>query len=166
MEVMSVLDPSQHKISNTITRNKVWFTADNYYEKNIAWLKRDPANTIIIENRALAVRNCNANAILVDDFIRGEYVDTGSDLPRNDQALKTIKDIITDLETTGKPVPEYLADRKTRHSDIKEIPCERAIRQLRDELARGVFYFVGEKFVPGAASADRLVFKSGKSFEK
>lgn len=165
MEVISVLDPTQTKISQTITRDKTWFTGDNYYEKNLSWLKRDMDSTLIVENRALSVRNCNANAILVDDFLRGEYVDTGVDLPRNDRAMKTLRDIIEDLEVSGRSVPEYLADMAVRNPDIKEIPCERAIRQLRDELARGVFYFIGDKYVPGATTA-RVVSKSALALGK
>ncbi|KAH9588842.1 FCP1 homology domain [Trypanosoma melophagium] len=145
-QVLSVIDPTGVRISQYIVGNRDWFTHDNYYEKNICWLKRPLEDTLIVENRALSVRNCNANAILVDDFIRGEYMDTGQDHPPNDQALRTLKSIIQDLEQSGRPVPEYLADAKHRNKDIKEIPCHLAFRQLPDELARGVFYFVGAKY--------------------
>lgn len=145
-QVLGVIDPSGVRVSQYLTRDKEWFTQDNYYEKNILWLKRPPEDTLIIENRALSVRNCNANAILVDDFIRGEYMDTGQDYPVNDHALLTIKRVIEDLETSGLPVADYLADRKRRNGDIKEVPCHLAVRQLPDEIARGVFYFIGDKY--------------------
>ncbi|KPA84229.1 putative mitochondrial TFIIF-stimulated CTD phosphatase [Leptomonas pyrrhocoris] len=144
-QVLGIIDPSGVRVTQYITRDKEWFSKDNYYEKNVLWLKRPLEDTIIIENRPLSVRNCNANAILVDDFIRGEYMDTGQDHPANDHALRTIKNIIEDLETSGMPVPEYLANAKVRNPEIKEIPCHLAIRQLPDEIARGVFYFIGDK---------------------
>ncbi|EPY37025.1 nuclear lim interactor-interacting factor [Strigomonas culicis] len=145
-QVLSVIDPTGVRVSQYVTRDKEWFTNDNYYEKNIAWLKRSYDDTLIVENRALSVRNCNANAILVDDFIRGEYMDTGQDFPPNDHALLTVRHIIADLERSGQPVPEYLADRATRDPDLHEVPCHNVIRQLPEELARGVFYFVGDKY--------------------
>ncbi|CCW63625.1 unnamed protein product [Phytomonas sp. EM1] len=145
-QVLGVIDPSGIRISHYITRSNDWFTKDNYYEKNILWLKRPLEDTLIIENRPLSVRNCNANAILVDDFIRGEYMDTGRDHPEDDHALRTIKVIIEDLEQTGMSVPEYLQNQKVRNKEIKEIPCHLCIRQLPDEIARGVFYFVGNKY--------------------
>ncbi|CAD2221519.1 nuclear lim interactor-interacting factor [Angomonas deanei] len=147
-QVLSVIDPDGVRISQFIVKDSSWFSSDNYYEKNILWLKRPLENTLIVENRALSVRGCNANAILVDDFIRGEYVDTGRDQPAGDHALRTLKEIIMDLEKSGQSVPEYLADVKHRHKDIKEIPCHLAIRQLPEEIARGVFYFIGEKYKP------------------
>lgn len=145
-QVLNVVDPAGIRVSQYITRSRDWFTRDNYYEKNVLWLKRPLADTLIIENRPLSVRNCNANAILVDDFIRGEYMETGQDHPSDDHALRTIKQIIEDLETTGRPVAEYLADTAHRNAGIKEIPCHLAVRQLPDEIARGVFYFVGDKY--------------------
>lgn len=145
-QVLSVIDPGGIRISQYITRHKDWFSSDNYYEKNLLWLKRDMANVLMIENRPLSIRNCNANSILVDDFIRGEYVDTGEDHPRNDQALRVIKEVIQDLETSGRPVAEYLCDIQHRNPGIKEIPCHLAMRQLPEELARGVFFFVGDKY--------------------
>lgn len=147
-QVLRVIDPSGQRISDSIARSGDWFTKDHYYEKNVHWLKRNPADTIIIENRALAVRNCNANALLVDDFIRGEYMDNGLDYPVNDKALRIVKEIVADLERTGAAVPEYLADAKKRVADIKEVPCHVAFRQLPEELARGVFYFIGDKYKP------------------
>lgn len=151
-QVLGIIDPSGVRVSQYITRDKEWFSQDNYYEKNVLWLKRPLEDTLIIENRPLSVRNCNANAILVDDFIRGEYMDTGQDHPANDHALRTIRKVIEDLETSGMPVPEYLADAKRRDPEIKEIPCHLAFRQLPDEIARGVFYFVGDKFRSPTAS--------------
>jgi hypothetical protein len=145
-QVLQVIDPSGQRVSASISRSNDWFTKDHYYEKNAHWLNRDMKDTLIIENRALAVRNCNANALLVEDFIRGEYMDDGQDHPVNDNALRIIKDIVKDLETSGTPVPEYLADAKRRNSNIKEIPCHVAIRQMPEELARGVYYFIGNKF--------------------
>lgn len=145
-QVLQVIDPSGQRVSSSISRSNDWFTKDHYYEKNAHWLKRDMNNTLIIENRALAVRNCNANAVLVEDFIRGEYMDDGQDHPLNDNALRVIKDIVKDLETSGTPVPEYLADAKRRNPNIKEIPCHVAIRQLPEEIARGVYYFIGDKY--------------------
>ncbi|CBH09542.1 hypothetical protein, conserved [Trypanosoma brucei gambiense DAL972] len=151
-QVLNVIDPSGIRVSQCIVRNRDWFTGDNYYEKNILWLKRPLEDTLIVENRPLSVRNCNANAILVDDFIRAEYMDTGKDYPSNDNALRTLKAIIQDLHESGLPVKEYLADAKRRNKDIKEIPCHLAFRQLPDELARGVFYFIGEKYKHSSAS--------------
>lgn len=145
-QVLSVIDPQGTRISSFVGRSRNWFTRDNYYEKNLLWLKRDMKNVLMIENRAISVRNCNANSILVDDFIRGEYMDTGQDFPANDKALRMIKEIIEDLEKTGTPVPEYLGNAAIRRKEIKEIPCHLAMRQLPDEIARGVFYFVGDKF--------------------
>jgi hypothetical protein len=145
-QVLGIIDPNGVRVSQYVARDKEWFSKDNYYEKNVLWLKRPLEDTIIIENRPLSVRNCNANAILVDDFIRGEYMDNGQDHPANDHALRTIKSIIEDLETSGMAVAEYLANPKVRNPEIKEIPCHLAIRQLPDEIARGVFYFVGDKF--------------------
>lgn len=145
-QVLQVIDPTGQRVSATISRSNNWFTKDHYYEKNLHWLKRDMNDTILIENRALAVRNCNANAILVEDFIRGEYMDNGQDHPINDKALRTIKEIIKELETSGTPVPQYLADAKRRNSNIQEIPCHVAIRQMPEEIARGLFYFIGDKY--------------------
>ncbi|GET89872.1 hypothetical protein, conserved [Leishmania tarentolae] len=145
-QVLGIIDPMGVRVSQYLSRSREWFTHDNYYEKNILWLKRPLEDTLIIENRPLSVRNCNGNAILVDDFIRGEYMDTGQDYPVNDHALRTIKNIVQDLETSGMSVPEYLANRQVRSRAIKEIPCHLAIRQLPDEIARGVFYFVGDKY--------------------
>jgi hypothetical protein len=147
-QVLALLDPNGDRISHYLTRSNKWFTRDAYYEKNIVWLKRDLANTIIIENRAVGVRNCNANALLVDDFIRGEFMEDGKDSPINDKALRIVRDIIADLEVSGRPVNEYLQDTIKRNKEIKEIPCHLAIRQLPDEIARGVFFFVGDKFKP------------------
>ncbi|CCW70468.1 unnamed protein product [Phytomonas sp. Hart1] len=145
-QVLGVIDPSGVRISHYIIRNNDWFTRDHYYEKNIMWLKRSLEDTLIIENRPLSVRNCNANAILLDDFIRGEYMDTGRDHPMNDHALHTIKNVIEDLERTGMSVPEYLQNEEVRNKEINEIPCHLCIRQLPDEIARGVFYFIGDKY--------------------
>eukprot|EP00796_Vickermania_ingenoplastis_P001936 gene1936-1175_t len=145
-QVLQVIDPDGVRISQYITKDAEWFSQDNYYEKNVLWLKRHLDDILMIENRPLSIRNCNGNSILVDDFIRGEYMDTGRDHPPNDQALKTIREIIEEIEQSGMPVPAYLSDVKHRHKGIKEIPCHRAIRQLPEELARGVFYFVGDKF--------------------
>lgn len=145
-QVLSVIDPNGIRISQYITRDREWFTQDNYYEKNLLWLKRPLADTIMIENRALSVRNCNANSILVDDFIRGEYMDSGQDYPTNDHALQVVRQVIEDLETSGTPVPEYLQNRQLRAAGLREIPCHLAVRQLPDELARGVFYFIGDKY--------------------
>ncbi|KAF8279786.1 putative NLI interacting factor-like phosphatase [Trypanosoma cruzi] len=149
-QVLNVIDPSGVRVSQYIVRHRDWFTQDNYYEKNILWLKRPLEDTLIVENRPLSVRSCNANAILVDDFIRGEYMDNGQDYPPKDHAMRTLKEIIQDLEESGRSVQEYLADAKHRNKDIKEIPCHLAFRQLPDELARGVFYFIGGKYRPGA----------------
>ena len=147
-QVLGLIDPNGDRISHYLSRSKNWFTHDNFYEKNVAWLKRDLANTLIVENRPLSVRNCNANAILVDEFIRAEYMETGKDSPVNDKALRILKDIIRDLETSGLPVPEYLQDPTKRSSELKEIPCHLAMRQLPDEIARGVFFFIGDKYTP------------------
>ncbi|KAK7197759.1 NLI interacting factor-like phosphatase [Novymonas esmeraldas] len=152
-QVLSVVDPGGVRVSQYLSRDKEWFTQDNYYEKDVHWLRRPLEDILIIENRALSVRNCNGNAILVDDFIRGEYMDTGQDYPANDCALRIIKDIVQDLETSGMPVPDYLADRQRRSSAIKDIPCHLAMRQLPDELARGVFHFIGDKYKTKSASA-------------
>ena len=82
----------------------------------------------------------------MDDFIRAEYMETGKDSPVNDKALKFLKEIIADLETSDLSVSEYLQDKTKRHKEIKEIPCHLAIRQLPDEIARGVFFFIGDKY--------------------
>ena len=148
-EVKSAIDPHHTKFSTSITRDPIWFTGDNYYEKNLMWLKRDMDNTIMIENRPLSVRGCNANSILVDDFIRGEYMDTGMDQPPNDKAMLAVKEVIKDIEEKGIPVPQYLGDAANRRPELKEIPCHMAIKMLPEELARGVFYFVGDKYKPG-----------------
>lgn len=162
-QVLGVIDPDGVRVSQYLTRDRDWFTNDHFYEKNILWLKRPLEDTLIIENRPLSVRNCNANAILVDDFIRGEYMDTGQDYPPNDSALLSIKHVIEDLEASGTPVPEYLQDTRKRRADIKEIPCHLAMRQMPDELARGVFFFVGDKFKPTAAAATTASPKGNKS---
>lgn len=148
-EVKSAIDPNKTKFAKTITRDPIWFSGDNYYEKNIAWLKRNPDDVLIVENRPLSVRGCNANAILVDDFIRGEYMDTGMDQPPHDRAMLAVRDVIKDLHESGTPVPQYLADAAARRPDIKEIQCHLAIKMLPEELARGVFYFVGDKYKAG-----------------
>lgn len=148
-QVLHVIDPSGIRISQYITKSKLWFSSDNFYEKNVLWLKRDLKDVLFIENRPLSVRNCNGNSILLDDFIRGEYMETGQDHPINDQALRVVKEIVQTLEQTGAPVPEYLNDVEHRHPGIKEIPCHHAIRQLPEELARGVFFFLGNKFKAG-----------------
>lgn len=145
-QVLNVIDPSGVRVSQYITRHRDWFSSDNFYEKNLLWLKRDLKDVLMVENRALSVRNCNGNSILLDDFIRGEYMDTKRDYPPNDHALKVVKEMLVDLETSGRPVPEYLCDRKHRHKELKEIPCHYAIRQLPEELARGVFFFIGDKY--------------------
>lgn len=145
-QVLTILDPNGSRVSHYITRSNDWFSSDNFYEKNIAWLKRNFDDTLIIENRPLSVRNCNANALLVDDFIRAEYMETGRDTPVNDKALRTIKEIIAEINESGEPVQEYLQNVEKRNRDIKEIPCHLAFRQLPDELARGIFFFVGDKY--------------------
>lgn len=149
-QVVQAIDPQGVRISQYIVRDKSWFSEDNWYEKNIRWLKRNVDDTLIIENRPLSVRSCNANAVLVPDFIRGEYMDTGQDYPPNDDALRDLKKIVEDLEKSGRPVSHYLADKKTRSKAIKEIPCHLAMRQLPNELATGNFYFVGDKFAAAA----------------
>ena len=149
-QILHAIDPQGIRISSFLTRDESWYSRDFFYEKNIHWLKRNPNDTLIIENRPLSVRGCNANAILVDDFVRAEYMESGMDHPPNDQALKTIKEIVSELEQTGEAVPRYLANKKLRHPDIKEIPCHLAMRQMPDELAVGNFFFVGEKFKPGS----------------
>lgn len=154
-QVLNVIDPAGIRISQYIVRHRDWFTKDNYYEKNVLWLKRPLDDVIMVENRALSVRNCNANAILVDDFIRGEYMDTGQDYPANDCALRTLRQVIEELETSGRPVGEYLGDERGRNAGIREIPCHLAVRQLPDEIARGVFYFIGDKFKVARANADK-----------
>ncbi|RNF07349.1 nuclear lim interactor-interacting factor [Trypanosoma conorhini] len=153
-QVLNVIDPGGIRVSQYIVRHRDWFTRDNYYEKNVLWLKRPLEDTLIVENRPLSVRNCNANAILVEDFVRGEYMDNGQDYPPKDHAMRTLRQILQDLQESGRPVQEYLADAKHRNKEIKEIPCHLAFRQLPDELARGVFYFVGGKY-RAAAGADR-----------
>lgn len=147
-QALAAIDPDGVRVTKFISREGYWYTSDDYYEKNIAWLKRDPDSTLIIENRPLSVRNCNSNAILVDDFIRAEYMDTGKDFPANDQALRVIRDVIKDLENSGEKVSTYLSSTNLRNKAIKEIPCHLAFRQLPEELARGVFYFVGDKYQP------------------
>jgi hypothetical protein len=149
-QVLSSLDPQGVRVSSFVTRDDAWYSRDYFYEKNIAWLKRNPNDTIIIENRPLSVRGCNANAVLVDDFVRAEYMESGVDHPPNDRALRTVKEIIRELEQSGEAVPRYLANRARRHPDIKEIPCHLAMRQMPDELAVGNFFFVGDKFKPGS----------------
>lgn len=146
--VLMAIDPAGLRVSHYLTREGSWFVNDRYYEKNIKWLNRPMEDTLIIENRPMSIRSCNENAVLVDDFIRAEYMDTGRDYPANDKALKTIKEIVKDLHEGGMPVAEYLAATAKRHKDIKTIPCHLALRQMPDELAKGEFYFVGEKFVP------------------
>lgn len=149
--VMAAIDPLGIRVSRVITRSSNWFSlGDHFYEKNLLWLKRDMNSTILIENRPESIRNCNANSILVDDWIRGEYMDNGQDYPPSDQALLTVKEIIAELHKTGQNVPEYLANAKIRHPSIKEIPCHLAMRQLPDELARGIFYFIGDKYKKGS----------------
>lgn len=150
-QILHSLDPQGVRFSTFITRNESWYSRDFFYEKNVSWLKRNPNDVVIIENRPLSVRGCNSNAILVDDFVRAEYMETGIDHPPNDRALLAVKEILQELETSGESVPRYLANRKARHPDIKEIPCHLAMRQMPDELAVGHFYFVGDKFKPGSA---------------
>lgn len=145
-QVLSTIDPNGIRVSSFICRDRRWFRDEMYYEKNVFWLKRDPNSTLMVENRALSARHCNGNTILVDDFIRGEYMATGQDHPKNDRALKDLIEIIRDLNNSDVPVHDYLQDVAKRSKAIKEIPCHLAIRQLPDELARGVFYFLGDKF--------------------
>lgn len=109
-----------------------------------------------IENRGLIVRDCNSYVILVDVFSRGEYMDTGQDYPADDQALRTVRQIIEDLETSGPPVAEYLADPTKRNKGIKAIPCHLAIRQLSDGTARGIFTSSGT-----STSQSRTAAKGG-----
>ena len=149
-QILNNIDPQGIRISQYIVRDNTWFTRDNWYEKNIRWLNRSLDHCIIIENRPAAVRSCNSNALLVPDFIRGEYMDDGQDWPRNDHALRTVKEIIQALEENGMPVDAYLANKKKRHKEVQEIPCHLAMRQLPDELAVGTFYFIGDKFKPAA----------------
>lgn len=149
-QVLQSIDPHGVRVSHYLTRDPLWYSKDHYYEKNVRWLRRPLDDIIMFENRPLSIRNCNKNSVLVDDFIRGEYMDTGMDHPRNDRALRTIKEIVMDLETSGAPVQEYLADKKRRHPDLKEIPCHLGMRQMPDELAVGNFYFIGEKYRSGA----------------
>jgi hypothetical protein len=151
--VLQAIDPNGTRVSQFLVRDDVWYVRDGFYEKNIRWLNRGLDNVVVIENRATPVRNCNSNAILVPDFIRGEYMDNGQDYPPNDKALLYIKEILEDLEKSGLPVDAYLRDPKRRHKEINEIPCHLAMRQLPDELAVGNFYFVQDKFKPGAVRA-------------
>lgn len=146
--VLMAIDPAGLRVDHYLTREGGWFVNDQYYEKNLRWLKRPMEDTIFIENRPLSVRNCNENSILVEDFIRGEYMDTGRDFPHNDTALLTIKEIIKELHESGTPVAEYLADTKNRNKAIKQLPCHLAIRQMPDEIAKGDFYFIGNKYRP------------------
>lgn len=146
--VVMAVDPAGLRVSTYLTRDSSWYASDGYYEKNIRWLRRPMDDTIIIENRPLSVRNCNSHALLVEDFVRGEYMDTGRDHPPNDHALKTVKDIIQELHENGRPVDEYLADRAQRNKAIKQIPCHLAMRQMPDELAAGEFFFIGDKYKP------------------
>ena len=147
-QVLQVIDPLGTRISKFIVRSNDWFTNDRFYEKNLFWLKRDMDSTIMIENRAMSIRNCNANAILVEDFLRGEFMDDGKDFPPNDNALKTVKEVVQALEESGMKVSDYLSNPKIRHNEIKEIPCHLAINQLPDEIARGVFFYIGDKYKP------------------
>eukprot|EP00760_Papus_ankaliazontas_P005147 PhM_4_TR12420/c0_g1_i1/m.86812 len=149
------IDPLGTRITRTIARDTVWYTNDAYYEKNVVWLNRNLADTIIIENRPLSVRGCNYNALLVPDFIRGEYMESGQDYPANDYALRDVKKVIEDLESTGISVPLYLADRKVRRKEVQEIPCHHGIRQLPDELAKGTFFYVADKFIVEEEAAYR-----------
>jgi len=149
--VLMAIDPAGLRVDHYLTREGNWFVADQFYEKNVRWLKRDMADTLFIENRPMSVRSCNNNSILVEDFVRAEYMDTGRDFPVNDRALLTIKEIIQDLEESDMPVPEYLKDRKRRHKDIKQLPCHMAIKQMPDELAVGDFFFIGNKYKPTKA---------------
>ena len=151
-QVVHAIDPSGIRISHYITRDPIWMSRDHFYEKNLRWLGRDLNDTIFIENRAMSVRSCNQNAILVEDFVRGEYMENGQDYPQNDKALKIICQVIKDLETSRKSVPAYLSDKKVRVPDVKEIACHLAMRQMPDELAVGSFYFVGDKFKAGATT--------------
>jgi hypothetical protein len=149
--VLMAVDPAGLRIDHYLTREGNWFVADQFYEKNLRWLKRDLKDTIFIENRAMSVRSCNNNSILVEDFIRGEYMDTGRDFPHNDRALLTVKEICQELHENGRPVHEYIADKKNRHKDIKQLPCHMAIKQMPDELAVGEFFFIGNKYRPTQA---------------
>jgi hypothetical protein len=146
--VLMAIDPAGLRIDHFLTREGQWFVHDTFYEKNLTWLKRPMEDTIFIENRPMSIRNCNANSVLVEDFIRGEYMDTGRDYPPNDYALRTVKEIVQELHEGGKPVPEYLADRAARHKELNQIPCHLAMRQMPDELAIGDFYFIGNKYKP------------------
>jgi hypothetical protein len=146
--VLMAIDPAGLRVDHFLSREGQWFVNDTFYEKNLAWLKRPTEDIIFVENRPMSIRSCNKNSILVEDFIRAEYMDTGRDFPLNDHALKTVKEIIQELHESGKPVPEYLADKKARHKEIKSIPCHLAMRQMPDELAVGEFYFIGDKYKP------------------
>lgn len=159
-QVLQVIDPSGIRISHYVTKDKSWFSSDNFYEKNLLWLKRDLKDILFVENRALSVRNCNANSILVDDFIRGEYMDSGQDHPSNDRAMRVVKEVVEALETTGMGVPEYLSNVSHRHPEVKEIPCHHAIRQLPEELARGVFFFIGDKYRPQSEGSSSVTLSS------
>lgn len=148
-QVVHAIDPTGVRISHYITRDPIWMTRDHFYEKNLRWLGRNLDDVVFIENRPMSIRNCNFNSILVDDFVRGEYMESGQDHPQNDKALHVVRQVVEDLETTGLPVPQYLASKR-RNPEIKEIPCHLAMRQMPDELAVGTFYFVGNKFKAGA----------------
>lgn len=147
-KALSIIDPTGTRFSHVISYSPDWWFGNDYYEKNIHWLKRDMKDTLIIENRPLSVRNCNGNAILVEEWVRGEYLDTRQDYPPNDRALKIIKEVVEDLEKSGRPVQEYLEDVSNRHKELKQVPCHCAFRQLPEELARGVFFFIGDKYHP------------------
>ena len=153
--VLSVLDPAGVRVSELINRDASWFVDTPFYRKDAQWLGRDMRDLLMVENRAMSVAKCNNNSVLVEDFIRAEYMDTGRDFPQNDKALKYIKEIVQDL-TDKYPtmsVPDYLADREKRHPALHSIPCHLAIRQLPDEIAEGEFHFVGNKYRPVAPAA-------------
>jgi hypothetical protein len=153
--VVHAIDPNGVRISSFLTRDNTWYTDDHYYEKNLRWLGRDLDTTVFFENRPLSIRACNHNSVLVDDFIRGEYMDNGEDYPRHDTALKEAMQIVKELhEKTELTVPEYLDNPEVRYKGIKTIPCHLAMRQMPDELAVGNFHFIGDKYKPGGQTPD------------
>lgn len=100
-------------IEHLVYRHDKWFQNEDSYTKDLKKLGRSMDFTIIIENSPECIRQNPQNGIIVPEFaipLEKEIKESknGKKRARTDQTLNILVNLLQELSSSGKTVPDYL----------------------------------------------------------